>query len=164
MPNTECQVTFAPFYTRTQTQKRVPLFPLGNLQILCMRICMQCSRNTTGLPYITGGQPFGHEDQVKSGNWVSWPHYKYCTYILYLCIKRNRYSDSLRAGRSGDRIPVGERFSAPVQADPGGPPSLLYKGYRVLSGGKAAGAWCWPPPQIFSAGVLNWVELYLYLP
>jgi hypothetical protein len=25
---------------------------------------------------------------------------------------------------------------------PWGPPSLLYNGYRVLPGGKAAGAWC----------------------
>jgi hypothetical protein len=25
---------------------------------------------------------------------------------------------------------------------PWGPPSLLYNGYRVFSGGKAAGAWC----------------------
>jgi len=26
-----------------------------------------------------------------------------------------------------------------------GPPSLLYNGYRVFPGGKAAGAWRWPP-------------------
>jgi hypothetical protein len=30
-----------------------------------------------------------------------------------------RYSDSLWAGRSGDRIPVETRFSAPVQIGPG---------------------------------------------
>jgi hypothetical protein len=25
------------------------------------------------------------------------------------------------------------------------PPILLYRGYRAFPGGKAAGAWCWPP-------------------
>jgi len=29
-----------------------------------------------------------------------------------------------------------------------GPPSLLYNGYRVFPGGKAAGAWRWPPTPI----------------
>jgi hypothetical protein len=43
-----------------------------------------------------------------------------------------RYSDWLRAGRSGDRIPVG------ATDRPWGPPN----GYRVFPGGKAAGAWC----------------------
>ena len=28
-----------------------------------------------------------------------------------------------------------------------GPPSLLYNGYCVFPGGKAAGAWSWPPPS-----------------
>ena len=40
-----------------------------------------------------------------------------------------------------------------------GPPSLLYNGYRVFPGGKAAGAWSWSPTPIFSAEVLNRVEL-----
>jgi len=33
--------------------------------------------------------------------------------------QRSRYSDSLRAGRAGDRIPVAARFSTPVQTDSG---------------------------------------------
>jgi hypothetical protein len=41
------------------------------------------------------------------------------------------YSDPLRAGCAGDLRPVGARFSAPVQRDPGGPPSLLYNGNGV---------------------------------
>jgi len=31
---------------------------------------------------------------------------------------------------------VGAKFSAPVQTGHGGPPSLLYNGYRVFPGGK----------------------------
>jgi len=51
------------------------------------------------------------------------------------------YSDWLRAGRSGDRIPVGgAKFSATVQTDPGAHPAPLYNGYRLFSGGKAAEA------------------------
>ena len=46
------------------------------------------------------------------------------------------YSDWLRAGRSGDRIPVAARFSAPVQTEPYGLNGLLYNGYRVFPWGK----------------------------
>ena len=42
--------------------------------------------------------------------------------ILYGPGERSRFSDSLRAGRSGDRIPVEVRFSAPVQTGPGAHP------------------------------------------
>ena len=54
-----------------------------------------------------------------------------------------RYSDLLRAGRSGDRIPVGGEICRARPDRLWGPSSLLYNGYRVFPGGKAAGACCW---------------------
>jgi hypothetical protein len=52
----------------------------------------------------------------------------------------SRYSDLLRTGRSGDRIPVGERFSTPVQTGSGAHPASYKMGTESFPGGKAAGA------------------------
>ena len=93
-------------------------------------------------------------------------HTAYTTHVVYCEICgpgwRSRYSDSLRAGRSGDRIPVEVRFSAPVKTGPWGPTSLLYNGYRVsFSGVKRSGRGVNHPPQ-FSAEVKEKVELCVW--
>jgi hypothetical protein len=49
----------------------------------------------------------------------------------------------LWAGFSGIRIPVGGEIFRTCPDRPWGPPSLLYNGYRVFPGGKAARAWRW---------------------
>ena len=51
------------------------------------------------------------------------------------------YSDSLWTGRSGDRIPVGERFSALIQTGPGANQVSCTMGTRSFPGVKAVGAW-----------------------
>jgi hypothetical protein len=60
--------------------------------------------------------------------------------------KRKSYlKNKLRAGLSRGSNPGGwgaARFSTPVQTGHDCSPSLLYNGYRVFPGGKAAGAWC----------------------
>jgi hypothetical protein len=51
----------------------------------------------------------------------------------------------LLAGRSGDRIPGSGEIFRTCPDRLWDPPSLLYNRYRVFLGGKAAGAWRWPP-------------------
>ena len=48
--------------------------------------------------------------------------------------QRSRYSDWLRAGRSGDRIPAGARFSAPVKTGPGAHPASCTMGKGSFPG------------------------------
>jgi len=53
---------------------------------------------------------------------------------------------SLCAGRSGDRIPLGARYSEPIHTGPGVHLSSL-QWVPALPGGKAAGEWRWPPTR-----------------
>jgi hypothetical protein len=55
-------------------------------------------------------------DEEKWAGWLSW------------------YSDCLRAGRSGDRIPVGARFSALVQTGPEAHPASCTMGTGSFPG------------------------------
>jgi hypothetical protein len=55
--------------------------------------------------------------------------------------QRSRYGDSLWTGQSGDQIPVGSRFSAPIQTGPGAHPVSYTMGTMSFPGGKAVGAW-----------------------
>ena len=50
-----------------------------------------------------------------------------------------RYSDSLRAGLSGDRVPVGARFSTPVQTGPAAHPASYTMGTVSFAGVKRPG-------------------------
>jgi hypothetical protein len=75
--------------------------------------------------------------------------------------KLSRYSDSLRAGRSVDPIPVGARFSAHVQTGPGAYPAYCRMGTGSFPGVKRPGRGVDHPPTS-SAEVKERVELYLY--
>jgi len=77
---------------------------------------------------------------------------------------RSRYSDRLRAGRSGDRIPVGTRFSTPVQTGPGAHPASCTMGTGSFREGKERpGPDADPLPPSNAVGHKR-VELYLYSP
>jgi len=67
-----------------------------------------------------------------------------CVFSYFLCLPHAQSTsfssihptDSLRAGRSGDRIPVEARFSAPVQTGPGAHPASYTMGTGSFPGVK----------------------------
>ena len=60
----------------------------------------------------------------------------------------SRYSDWLGAGRSGDRIQVEARFSAPVQTVPGAHPASYAKDTGPFPGVKQPGCGVPHPPHL----------------
>jgi hypothetical protein len=75
----------------------------------------------------------------------------------------SRYSDLLQSGRSGDRIPVGARFSAPVQTGRGAHPASCTMGTGSFPGVKS-GRSVTLTPHPFQCRGQERVELYVYSP
>ena len=75
----------------------------------------------------------------------------------------NRYKDSLRAWRSGDRTHVGVKFSAPVQTGPGAHPASYTMGTGYFLAVKRPGRGVDHPPRS-STAVKERVQLYIYFP
>jgi hypothetical protein len=98
--------------------------------------------------------------QRKNGRDVKLTNYFYV--VSRLGIDRaSWYSDSLQPGRSGDRIPVGARFSAHVQTGLGAHPACFTRGTGSFPGVKRQGRGVdHPPPS--GAEVKGRVELYIY--
>jgi hypothetical protein len=74
------------------------------------------------------------------------------------------YSDALRDGRSGNRIPVGARFLCPCPDQPFWPHSVLYNEYRISLPAVKQPELGVNHSLSSSAEVKERVELYFYSP
>ena len=99
---------------------------------------------------------------IKEGLFPPFIYYYIQLSSLFMCTRQvSRYSNWLRAGRYGDRIPVEARFSAPVQTGPGAHPAPYTKGTGSFPGVKSGrGVTLSPPP--FQCRGHEIVELYFY--
>jgi hypothetical protein len=93
----------------------------------------------------------------------------FCRFLLYiLCMtwggKLRRYRDWLRAGRSEDLIPVGARFSSPVQTGPGAHPVPCTMSTGSFQGVDSGRGVTLTPHPLLVLRSKNRVELYLYSP
>jgi hypothetical protein len=81
-------------------------------------------------------------------------NYKPCWYFRHIPLSQLAQSvyDWLRAGRSGDRIPVGARFFAHVQTGPGAHPASCIIGTGSFPGVKRPGRGADHPPPPSAEG------------
>ena len=91
-------------------------------------------------------------------------YFSFClsSFWVYGPEQLRQYSDSVRAGRSGDQIPVGVIFSAPVQTGPGAHPASYIMGTGSSLEVKWLGRGVDHPPPSIEVNVR--VELHLYSP
>ena len=72
--------------------------------------------------------------------------------VKFICVcgpgYHSRYSDLLRVGRFGDLIPVGAKFSAPVQTGPGPNPASYTMGTGSFQAVKRPGRGVDHPPHL----------------
>jgi hypothetical protein len=85
---------------------------------------------------------------------------------VYLFRRRpgSSYSDWLRAGRSGDLIPVGAKFSAPIQTGSGAHPASCTTGTGSFPGVESGRAVTLTPHPTLVPRSKNRVQLYPYCP
>jgi hypothetical protein len=98
---------------------------------------------------------------VLNGTFLQQKNFRSLAVLLPGPGQRSRYSDSVRAGRSGDRIPVEARFSATVQTSPEAHPASYTMGTGSFPRAKWPGR-DHPPPS--TAVVKERVQLHLYSP
>ena len=132
---------------------------------MCWHIHWQTDWNIT----IVSRNFCGVKNFYKSGRETS----RVCVYLFFVefnwvSFRVRRWDSSVgiatRYGPDGTGIECGWGRDFPHQPHrPRGPPSLLYNGYRLFPGGKAAGAWR-DHNHPSSAEVKERVELYLYSP
>jgi hypothetical protein len=95
---------------------------------------------------------------------------KYVTYCDLKHVRSGQQGSSvgiateLRAGRSEDRIPVGARFSAPIQTSPRAHPASCTIGTGSFPGVESGRGVTLTPHPLLMPRSKNRVQLYLYSP